>query len=132
MKDRHLEQIDLPTLREHEDREDDLVEIDEEDRLDRIDEVREVVLDLAEIDEVTGEDLGLDDLVMEPVEEDQGSDLIEEVTDRHLLSTKPEKLVLRELSSVISLHVVKQRDHREVIIGGKSKHPHPRSLSFVA
>ncbi len=130
---RHLEQIDQPMLREHEDREDDLVETDEEreeeDRLDRIEDEREVVLDSEE----TEEDLGLDqideDLVMERVGADPGSGhdpvvltgQVEEVTGRHLHSTKPEKLALRKLSSVISLLVVKQRDHREETIGGRSR-----------
>ncbi len=122
---RHLVQIDQPMLREHEVRDDDLVEREEEDRLDRIEDEREVVLDSEETEEVIGEDLGLDqideDLVMERVGADPGLDQIEVVRDHHLLSTKPEKLALRKLSSAISLHVVKQRDHKEETIGGRSR-----------
>lgn len=105
----------------------------DEDRLDRIEDEREVVRGSDQRDEVIGEDRGLDqrddDLVMGQVEADRGlghdpavlTGQAEEVTGRHLHSTKPEKLVLRGLSSAISLHVVKLRDHREVIIGGKSR-----------
>lgn len=104
---RHLEQIDQPTLREHDDREDDLVDpavltgqvdevIGDEDHSDLTDEEREEEDRLEETEEVIGEDRDLDDLVMERVEADRGSGQIEEVTGRHLHSTKPEKLVLRE------------------------------------